>query len=87
MVGFRWCFAVWRAPENEATERLTETDAMYLFGFSFYADYQTMECGEYDKADVIYFDCAVSKETGCIEEISISKTYMHRHDFETLRWT
>ncbi len=77
----------WKDPENEVTERLTETDAMYLFGFSFYADYRTMECGEYDKAAEIYFDCAVSKETGCIEEISISKTYMHRLDFETMRWT
>ena len=46
-----------------------------------------MECGEYDKAAVIYLDCAVSKETGCIEEISISKTYMHRLDFEEMRWT
>lgn len=77
----------WRDLENEVTERLTETDAMYLFGFSFYADYRTMECGEYDKAAVIYLDCAVSKETGCIEEISISKTYMHRLDFEEMRWT
>ena len=77
----------WRNPENEITERPTETDAMYLFSFSFYADYRTMECGEYDKAAVIYFDCAVSKETGCIEEIRISKTYMHRLDFETMRWT
>ena len=77
----------WRDPENEVTERLTETDTMYLFGFSFYADYRTMECGEHDKAAEIYVDCAVSKETGCIEEISISKTYMDRHDFETMRWT
>lgn len=77
----------WRDPENEVTERLTETDTMYLFGFSFYADYRTMGYGEDDKAAVIYFDCAVSKETGCIEEISISKTYMDRHDFETMRWT
>lgn len=73
--------------ENEVTERPTETEAMYLFCFSFYADYRTMEYGEYDKAAVIDFDCAVSKETGCIEEISISKMYMHRHDFETMRWT
>lgn len=77
----------WRDPENEVTERSTETGAMYLFSFSFYADYRTMECGKYDNAAEIYVDCAVSKETGCIEEISISKTYMHRHDFETLRWT
>lgn len=77
----------WRDLENEVTVRPTETDTMYLFSFSFYADYRTMECGKYDKAAEIYFDCAVSKETGCIEEIRISKSYTHRLDFETMRWT
>lgn len=36
-------------------------------------------------AVAIYFTCAVSKETGLIEEISISKYYTHRHDFETMQ--
>lgn len=77
----------WRDFENEVTKRLTETDTMYHFEYEFYADYRTMEYGEYDKAAAIYFTCAVSKETGLIEEISISKDYTHRHDFETMRWT
>lgn len=77
----------WRDFENEVTKRLTETDTMYHFEYEFYADYRTMEYGEYDKAAAIYFTCAVSKETGLIEEISISKFYTHRFDFETMRWT
>lgn len=60
---------------------------MYHFEYEFYADYRTMEYGEYDKAAAIYFTCAVSKETGLIEEISISKFYTHRFDFETMRWS
>lgn len=60
---FRWQTCnkseiTWRDLENEVTVRPTETDTMYLFSFSFYADYRTMECGKYDKAAEIYFDCA-----------------------------
>ena len=79
--------STWRDFENEVTKKLTETDTMYHFEYEFYADYRTMEYEKYDKAAAIYFTCAVSKETGLIEEISISKDYMHRHDFETMRWT
>ena len=64
-----------------------ETDTMYHFELSFYVDYRTMEYEKYDKAVAIYFICAASKETGIIEEISISKNYTHRHDFETMRWS
>lgn len=77
----------WRDVENEITERLTETDTMYLFNFSFYTDYRTMGYGEDDKSVAINFACAVSKETGLIEEISISKYYMCKLDFEEMRWT
>ncbi len=77
----------WRDPENEVTERLTETDTMYHFNFSFYADYRTMGYGEDDKAAIINFTCAVSKENGLIKEISISKYYMCKLDFEEMRWT
>lgn len=85
-----WCNkreTTWRDYENEVTERLTETDTMYLFDFSFYADYRTMRYRDDDEAAEIYFSCAVSKETGLIEEISISKYYMNRFDFESIRWT
>lgn len=47
-------------------------------------DYRTMGNEKYDKAAAIYFTCAVSKETGLIEEINISKYYTHRHDFKTM---
>lgn len=77
----------WRDVENEITERATETDTMYHLYFSFYADYRAMGCGEDDEAAEIYFNCAVSKETGLIEEISISKSYTRKIDFEEMRWT
>lgn len=41
--------------------------------------------GEEDKA-AFAVNCALSKETGLIEEIGISKWYIAREDFETSRW-
>ena len=76
----------WRDEENEITYRLAETDSLYCFAFYFYANYQTMGYGPEDKAAVIPFTCAVSKETGLIDEISISKWYIKRCDFEESRW-
>lgn len=76
----------WRDEKNEITYRLAETDSLYCFAFYFYPDYQTMGYGPEDKAAVIPFTCAVSKETGLIDEISISKWYIKRCDFEESRW-
>lgn len=76
----------WRDEENEITYKLAETDSLYCFEFDFYADYRTMGYEQEDKAAAILFSCAVSKETGLIDEISISKWYITRHEFEVGRW-
>ena len=76
----------WRDEENEITDRLADTDSLYCFTFNFYADYRTMGYEQEDKAASILFSCAVSKETGLIDEISISKWYMRRCDFEEGRY-
>lgn len=77
---------VWENEENGVTHRKTETDSSYCFEFLFYADYKTMKYGEKDKAAALAINCALSKETGLIEEIAISKWYISREDFETSRW-
>ena len=77
---------VWENEENGVTHRMTETESSYCFEFLFYADYKTMEYGEKDKAAALAINCALSKETGLIEEIAISKWYISREDFETSRW-
>lgn len=77
---------VWENEENGVTYRMTETESSYCFEFLFYADYKTMEYGEKDKAAALAINCALSKETGLIEEIAISKWYISREDFETSRW-
>lgn len=77
---------VWENGENGVTHRMTETESSYCFEFLFYADYKTMEYGEKDKAAALAINCALSKETGLIEEITISKWYISREDFETSRW-
>lgn len=77
---------VWENEENGITHRKTETDSSYCFEFLFYADYKTMKYGEKDKAAALAINCALSKETGLIEEIAISKWYISREDFETSRW-
>lgn len=76
----------WQDEENEITYRLSETDSSYCFALFFYADYRTMGYEPEDKAAAIAFNCAVSKETGLIDEISISRWYITRYDFETSRW-
>lgn len=77
---------VWEDEENGVTYRKTETDSAYCFEFLFYADYRTMNYGERDEAAALAINCALSKETGLIEEIGISKWYIAREDFETSRW-
>lgn len=73
--------------EEGVTLKSSETDTMYHFEFRFFADYRTMGYAEDDEAAEIAFTCAVSKETGLIEEISMCKCYLRRNDFETMRWT
>ncbi len=77
---------VWENEENSVTHRMTETDSSYCFEFLFYADYKTMEYREKDEAAALAINCALSKETGLIEEIAISKWYISRENFETSRW-
>ncbi|MBD5498471.1 MAG: hypothetical protein HDR11_12030 [Lachnospiraceae bacterium] len=77
---------IWEDEENGVTHRKTETDTAYCFEFLFYADYKTMNYGERDKAAALAINCELSKETGLIEEIGISKWYIAREDFETSRW-
>lgn len=84
-----WCSnseTIWRNEENGATHRMTETESSYCFEFLFYADYKAMNYGEEDEATALAINCALSKETGLIEEIGISKWYITREDFETSRW-
>lgn len=77
---------IWENEENGVTHRMTETESSYCFEFLFYADYKTMNYGEEDEAAALAINCALSKETGLIEEIGISRWYISREDFETSRW-
>lgn len=77
---------IWENEENGVTHRKTETESSYCFEFLFYADYRTMNYGEEDEAAALAINCALSKETGLIEEIGISRWYISREDFETSRW-
>ena len=77
---------IWENEENGVTHRMTETEFSYCFEFLFYADYKTMNYEKGDKAAALAINCALSKETGLIEEIGISRWYISREDFETSRW-
>lgn len=76
----------WKDMENEITHRPTETPSHYNFEFLFFADYRTMGYGADQEAAELALNCAVSKETGFIEEIGISKWYLTKEGFETSRW-
>lgn len=77
---------IWENEENGVTHRMTETESSYCFEFLFYADYKTMNYEKGDRAAALAINCALSKETGLIEEIGISRWYISREDFETSRW-
>ncbi len=77
---------IWENEENGVIDRMAETASSYCFEFLFYADYKTMNYGEEDEAAALAINCALSKETGLIEEIGISKWYISGEDFETSRW-
>ncbi len=71
---------------NSETLRSVETKSFYYLQFTFYADYRTMGYGEDDEAPAICISCAVSKESGLIEELGLSQWDISRNGFETSRW-
>ena len=71
---------------NSETLRSIETESLYNFQFTFFADYRVMGYGEDDVAPIICISCAVSKESGLIEELGLNKWDISRNDFETSRW-
>lgn len=75
----------WWDWNTEAT-RLTETEGHYNFQFLFYADYRAMGYGEDESAAAVAIACAVSKETGLIEEMNFYQWDITRYDFEISRW-
>lgn len=77
---------LWWAGEDLDATRQTETDGCYNFYFTFFADCRAMGVGKDERASVIDFSCAVSKETGLIEEIGISKWDFLREEIEKGRW-
>lgn len=71
---------------NSETVRLVETESFYNFQFTFFADYRTMGYGEDEEAPNICISCAVSKESGLIEELGLNQWSISRNGFEISRW-
>lgn len=71
---------------NSETLRLVETEYFYNFQFIFFADYRTMGYGEDEEASNICISCAVSKESGLIEELGLNQWNISRNGFEISRW-
>lgn len=80
------CDDFWWDGLNSETLRLAETESFYNFHFIFFADYRAMEYGENDEAPTICISCAVSKESGLIEELGLSQWDISRNGFEISRW-
>lgn len=78
--------AFWWDGLNIETLRPVETEAVYNLRFIFYADYRAMGYGENDEAPSICISCAVSKESGLIEDLGLSQWDISRNGFEISRW-
>ena len=73
----------WGNIEETTEERLPETDTHYNMSFSFYADYADLGCYKEEEEAAVRINCSVSKETGLIDEVVMSKWYISKGDFET----